>query len=87
MFDRDVARLIPTTAYNMRGVVADCGEEFPEELDDMTGQKVLFDYRVTQAWNLDKNKSDYTVAALTKDESVIKAFIKAFQIETVSLVI
>lgn len=80
-FDRDVARLIPTTAYNMWGAVADCHEEFPEELDDMAGQRGLFDYKVIKAWNLDKNKSDYTVTKLSKDVSVINAFMKAFGIE------
>lgn len=47
----------------------------------MAGQRGLFDYKVIKAWNLDKNKSDYTVTKLSKDVSVINAFMKAFGIE------
>lgn len=76
LFDKDVKKLITISAYNMRGVVADCGDQFPEELNDVAGQTALFDYKVTQSWNLDKDKHDYTVTKLTKEEKVLDAFRK-----------
>lgn len=67
----------------MRGNVVERGEQFPEELDDMAGQKVLIEFKVTKAWNLEKNKDDYTVGKLSKDNSLIESFKKVFGIDEV----
>lgn len=83
IFDRDVSRLIAATAYVMRGNVVERGDQFPEELNDMAGQKVLIEFKVTKAWNLDKKNDDYTVGKLSKDNSLIESFNKVFKIDEV----
>lgn len=82
LFDTDVTKLIPTSAYQMRERLDGDPNAFPEELNDLNGHKILLAFSVSQ-FNLDNNNQVYTIKKISKDDIIIDTFVKLFTLDNV----